>query len=242
MNIKRLLLSAIAAGALAAGTAHADVIFTAGNHPQANEANILFETSEIGVTLDNGEVDHTGTGVTFKSLTQQLITQQAQGQADIFCAFNCVNNGGNMSSQLSSIEMIAGLDANGKPTAWTDAILNLDFGTGTALVTALDNFSHSFSFLLGNGQNFLTLTTANNEFITDIKVVQDPNSTGAFGFNSFKQPRVSGLCELASETSCIPIPEPWSLTLLGGSLVSLGGFLWWRRRRDDRHDCNTLAA
>jgi hypothetical protein len=32
----------------------------------------------------------------------------------------------------ASISMRAGLDANGNPTAWGDAIINLDSGTGTA--------------------------------------------------------------------------------------------------------------
>src|SRR3954471_21520160 len=98
--MKRLLTTtAIAFSALvfAAASAHATILFTEGNHPQPDEQNVLFGSSEVGVTLANGEVDHTGIGVLFTSLTGQTLTQQAKGQADIFCANSCVNNGGNES-------------------------------------------------------------------------------------------------------------------------------------------------
>jgi hypothetical protein len=113
--------------------------------------------------------------------------------------------------------MTAGL-LGGKPTAWTDAIINLDFGEGTALVTVTDNFGAPFSFVLGNGENFLTMVAVAGEFITDIKVIHDPSAPAgeAFGFNSFKQPRVSGLCTLVG-TSCtaVPVPEPSAIGILG---------------------------
>jgi hypothetical protein len=223
-----LIALGLVVGVLVAGPASATIVFELGNHPQPDEQNILFTTPEIGLTLANGEVDHTGANVRFTTLGTplQIITQKAEGQADIFCAANCVDNGGNQSSQLGSIRMSAGLSANGNPTAWQDAILNLDFGTGTALVTVTDNFGAPFSYVLGPGQNFLTMVASDNEFIKQIDVTNaDPNA--AFGFNSFKQPRVSGVCEFIG-TSCaeIPpgVPAPMPLFLLGAGLLLVRKF------------------
>ncbi len=62
--------------------------------------------------------------------------------------------------------MTAGLDAAGKATAWTDAIINLDFGTGTVTFSAMDNFSHSFTYALGNGENFLTMIAGPDAWVS----------------------------------------------------------------------------
>jgi hypothetical protein len=227
--MRGLIVTGALAAALFAGTAQAHITFTLGNNPQPDESNILFEASETGTTLDHGEVDHTGASVTFDSLTSQSLTQTAKGQADIFCASACVNNGTNESAQLTSIEMTAGT-LNGQPTGWEDAIINLDFGIGTALVSVTDQFNNTFDEVLGPGQNFLTMVAQTGEVITDIKVIQEPTTTGPFGFNSFKQPRVSGLCTLVGTTCTTVIaPEPASIALLGVGLLGLG-MVTMRRR------------
>jgi hypothetical protein len=235
----RTFTTSTAAAALLLGiasTASANIVFDPGNHPQANEENILFTGGETGLVLTDGQVDHTGAGVNFTTLGSplQVLRQDSGGQAQIFCLLNCTDNsaigGPNMDQQLSSISMRAGL-LNGQATAWTDAIINLENGLGTALVTVTDNFGAPFTYVLGNGQNFLTMIAepGSGEFITRIDVTNaitgDP-----FGFDQFKQPRVSGLCILG-DTGCatVNVPEPGSLALL--SIGALGTLYTVRRRK-----------
>jgi len=83
MKIKVLLRSAVALGfALCVASASAHRHIHVGNHPQSDENNILFGASQTGTTV-NGEVGHSGLGVSFSSLTGQTLFQKAQGQASI---------------------------------------------------------------------------------------------------------------------------------------------------------------
>src|SRR5438067_1828983 len=91
-------------------------------------------------------------------------------------------------------------------------------GSGTATVVATDNFNQQFQYDLGNGQNFLTITTANGEFITNLALTVTGGS-----FVEFKQPRISDLCTLGDGGSCTPVPtpEPSTMAILGTALLGL---------------------
>ena len=220
-----LLAGAAALGGLAlvAPTASANVIFTLGNNPQPNEENILFQAPETGTTID-GATNMSNITVQFTNNgSGETLYQNAQGQADIENAAN------------PNMVNLTQLDISAPGYTFGDFIMNPLNGSGDAMVTAIDNMSQVFNYDLGNGQNYLTITTAAGESISELQIVVGPctmsSPTGCVtdptlgpGFLQFKQPRISNLVADVAD-----VPEPSALALLGGALAAMG---FIRRRRN----------
>src|SRR3954470_17966920 len=92
-----LLRKSLASTALAAGLglaltlpAHAAVSFTPGNHPQADEVNILLNGGTTGPTV-SGLTNPGGLTVDFSSTTDTL-TEPSSGQARVGASDGAVND------------------------------------------------------------------------------------------------------------------------------------------------------
>src|SRR6476619_2932531 len=142
---KVLASTVLLAGLGLAGTlpAHATVTFDPGNHPQMDEDNILLNSGGTGSPVF-GMTNSGGITVGFSSITDML-TEPSSGQARVGSTDGSVNE--------LNIYIPGGY--------YHDLIMNPfleDNPDGPATVNVTTNMgSSSFTYMLGNGQNFLTI-------------------------------------------------------------------------------------
>lgn len=212
--MKRFVL-AICISLLTPVISRANIIFTLGNNPQPGEENVLLNSGATGSSV-TGTLNQSGLEVNFTSVTQTL-TAPSNGQARVEAT-----NGGN---QVPLRDISFSLAGGG---TFTDAIFNpAVVGTvgasGMVNIIVIPNDASGnpeaaalFSYMLGNGNNFLTVTTSDGETINSISI------SAAFGlttgFTDLRQVRISGA---SIPTGTVP-DNGSTLMLLGGSGLALG--------------------
>jgi hypothetical protein len=197
---KNLLLVAIVALAI---PAFGDAVFTLGNHPQPNEQNVLFKTDQTGSTVF-GFTNISDTQVQFSSTTDTLVVTSA-GQAKVGAVDGLVND---ITFTVPGHSFLDFILNPFQPAANNDLMITVTMSDGTTFSFGPYGSTH--------GNNFLTITTINNETIASVTI----DSAG--GFQDLQQPRVSGI-------SGVVVPEPSSLLLLGSGVLGFATVL--RRKR-----------
>ncbi len=184
-------------------TAKADTVtFALGNNPQPNEENVLFNNSTVGNPVF-GVTNMGGITVSFSSATD-ILQEPSSGQARVEAIDGQVNN--------VTISIPGG--------SFEDIILNPLTGSGAATITAttVSNQVFTFTYMLGNGNNFLTIFDTGG-------ALSSVTITALGGFTDLRQPRISG-----AQLTTQPVPEPATLVLFGSALLGVGSL--FRKRRE----------
>jgi len=179
--------------------AHASIVFLTGNNPQPGEENVLLNSGTTGNPVF-GVTNQTNVPVQFSSATDSLNVPSG-GQARVEGEHGGLAN--------ISISVPGG--------TYTDVIINPfsglgDPGLNAATVSVLTNepgggqLTVTFTYQLGNGNNFLTIVAEGGETIAST-TIDAPNE-----FADLRQPRISGATR---------VPEPGVALLLGAALGAL---------------------
>jgi len=203
MNKPAKLLLLIATALFAPVLCWAGMVFQLGNNPQPNEENVLLNNGTTG-NLVTGTTNQTGATVNFTST--QTLTEPSSGQARI----EATNGSGQVGLTNVSFSLASG--------GFEDTIFNPFIGGtvgtsgGTATVTAVANDGvFTFSYTLGNGNNFLTVFATGGELIESVSLSYSLPA----GFTDLRQVRISGV------TSPSVPDNGTTVSLLGVSMVGL---------------------
>jgi hypothetical protein len=206
-------LAAVLGPMLAPAPVRADVVFTLGNNPQPGEENVLLNSGAIGNTVF-GTTNQSGSQVQFTST--QTLNEPPNGQARIEAT--------NGTSQIGLTNVTITTPGN----FFGDVIFNPDItgtigtkgGTAHISVVTSDGKTPTFDYTLGNGNNFLTLTTTGGELMSSVSISYSLSD----GFTDLRQIRISGL-------TAVPEAGPISTMIIGLGFLTC---VELRRRRCQR--------
>lgn len=204
----RNFLAGVVLLAAGCGITQASVIFTLGNNP-SNDVNILLNSGASGTTVSGSPSGFPGVTVDFTS-TQTLL-EPSSGQARVsadpegnpLTSVSVSLAGGMTYGDLIINPFIGGLCPSctgGASTITVNAVNSLGQPEAPAVFTGLT---------VGNGSNFLTITTSGGESIVSTSI------SVPGGINDLRQPRISGPF---SGT----VPEPATYTLIGSCMLLAG--------------------
>ena len=179
------------------GSAYGNAIFTLGNNPQPNKENILFQTDQMGSTID-AFTNRSHTMAQFSSTTDTLLG--TGGQSDLDASDGLINDVTITVPGHTFLDLIINPF---KPVNNNDLVVTVMTNTGPFMFTYGDK----------HGNNFLTITTTGGEVINSVTI----DSPG--GFEDLKQPRISGISGVTI------VPEPPSMLLLGSALLAVAGMI-----------------
>jgi hypothetical protein len=200
------LLSAFLLAVLIGHTAHASIIIV--TSPSGTGDNVQFNSQPKDQTGNPvfGNINNAASTLVLLTGKETLITPSG-GQARVEA----------LDGTLNFLDISLAAAGTGFESATFN--LNAESGTGTATVTGFDQFGGSsfLTFALGPGENFVTLTTDELQFLTHVTI------STTLGLDDVRQIRLG-------DVAAVPGPVAGSgLAALGAALASL--VMLARRRR-----------
>ena len=185
---------------VACGAVNASVIWEPGNHPETNEQNVVFNQSGLDLGPALTVMGETQSGYLVSFTSNENLFAPSLGQARVAAE----------DGAFTQLGIALGGDV------FTGIIFNLNTenstqGVVTIVVSELAGPGATFVFPVAQGQNFLTITATNGEFLKSVSI------TSTVDVNDIRQTRISG----AGEAQAV-VPEPDTYLLLATGLGWIG--------------------